>query len=528
MLRVLSTLVVLLMVLASPAAVARDGALLTGRVGDRATASPALVLGWQPPVAGRRALSAVALETGSGRVALADTRGITLVEPGGTVSASISRPNVTALAFAPDAALLVGTTQGLFAAEAGGSLTDRSPSPGDEARNIVRIAACGSAVAVATGRGVHGSTDGHTWQSAPGTLGREPVSAVTVSCHPGGAELRAVAGADVWRASIDGATGEIGDVAPLGGLDPGIRARAVDVRLADDGSEDVLAPDVLASRVAGSAAWAITRPVLAPGAVAIRIFAAAGRRWIATDRGLFGEDSRGSWERLPPGAVFAAVADLAGDAAHIFAATQQGLLGGHLEPSPGLRTAARVDAARALEFAVRREPAVQEIFAAALDHLALQPEAIRDLRRGLARRGLLPRLDLRIERDRVWERDLDDDEAFVSGDLRRLRDQHRGSQHAVTALVQFSWELGDLAYPPDTVDLSKEARAVTQLRDDVLDEITHLYFERRRVLLDLDELGPGQDGLEAARLRLRADELAAGLDAWTGGWFGQRLAALAR
>ncbi len=65
---------------------------------------------------------------------------------------------------------------------------------------------------------------------------------------------------------------------------------------------------------------------------------------------------------------------------------------------------------------------------------------------------------------------------------------------------------------------------MVQLRDDVLDEIAQLYFERRRVLLDLAALGPAASGSEAMRLRLRAEELAAGLDGWTGGWFGRAVA----
>ena len=59
-----------------------------------------------------------------------------------------------------------------------------------------------------------------------------------------------------------------------------------------------------------------------------------------------------------------------------------------------------------------------------------------------------------------------------------------------------------------------------ELRDDVLDEITQLYFERSRVLV---ELAGAQTPEEALRLRLRASELAAGIDAWTGGWFSRAL-----
>ncbi|MCG8591087.1 MAG: hypothetical protein MJE66_17480, partial [Proteobacteria bacterium] len=58
-------------------------------------------------------------------------------------------------------------------------------------------------------------------------------------------------------------------------------------------------------------------------------------------------------------------------------------------------------------------------------------------------------------------------------------------------------------------------------RDDVLDEVNQLYFERQRALAERAARPPGDP--EAARLELRARELAAGLDAWTGGWFGRAL-----
>ena len=74
--------------------------------------------------------------------------------------------------------------------------------------------------------------------------------------------------------------------------------------------------------------------------------------------------------------------------------------------------------------------------------------------------------------------------------------------------------------------VSKEAREVIELRDDVLDEVTQLYFERRRALLTLAS-DPSLPAVEAARLRLRADELGSGLDAWTGGWWSRAASASA-
>jgi hypothetical protein len=54
----------------------------------------------------------------------------------------------------------------------------------------------------------------------------------------------------------------------------------------------------------------------------------------------------------------------------------------------------------------------------------------------------------------------------------------------------------------------------------VLDEITQLYFERRRVLAVIESQ---PDSPAASEFQLRAAQLAAGIDAWTGGWYGRQL-----
>ena len=112
------------------------------------------------------------------------------------------------------------------------------------------------------------------------------------------------------------------------------------------------------------------------------------------------------------------------------------------------------------------------------------------------------------------------DQAFVSGDTRNLRDRTRDRARRFEALLEFDWDLAELAYPSDTVDLSRELRQVLSLRDDVGDEIHQLYFERQRLLARLasaDSVAPE----ERDAMRARAGELWAGLDAWTGGWLSQ-------
>jgi len=98
--------------------------------------------------------------------------------------------------------------------------------------------------------------------------------------------------------------------------------------------------------------------------------------------------------------------------------------------------------------------------------------------------------------------------------------RYAGGMLGGTWLASLTSDLGDGVFNPDEIDVSRELRSVIALRDDVLDEVTQLYFERRRTLAQLAQ--PASEA-EAAALRLRSAELAAGIDAWTGGWFSRAL-----
>jgi hypothetical protein len=161
---------------------------------------------------------------------------------------------------------------------------------------------------------------------------------------------------------------------------------------------------------------------------------------------------------------------------------------------------------------------------AALRYLELGSERLLRLQRNVARRGLFPELSVHGDYGGFRASDEDHDETvFSSGDRFRLFDRlhERGRDFGVGAVLR--WDLGDGVFHPEEIDVSREVRELIELRDEVLDEVNQLYFERRRVQLERASL-PDPSGLEAERLALRARELAAGLDAWTGGWWSRALA----
>jgi hypothetical protein len=241
---------------------------------------------------------------------------------------------------------------------------------------------------------------------------------------------------------------------------------------------------------------------------------------------------QGPWRRAAPPAGTAAVLALAGDATRVLAVGARGLLEGAVAGASAAGASAAgeagADGGLAAEDYVRRlrgEPSVQQVHAAALRWLSLGPGRMRALTRGVDRRAWLPDLEIRGGAGRGRHRRWLEDQAQSSGSIFDLFDRETDRASDYEAALVLEWRLGELVFHPESIDVSREAREVIELRDEVLDEVTQLYFERRRVLLGLR--AAGVEAEERARLRLRADELAAGLDAWTGGFFSHHALPLA-
>ncbi len=63
---------------------------------------------------------------------------------------------------------------------------------------------------------------------------------------------------------------------------------------------------------------------------------------------------------------------------------------------------------------------------------------------------------------------------------------------------------------------------MVQLRDDILDEVTKLYFERLRVKMEIDGMAIEDRKKRSSKL-LRLEELTASIDALTGGYFSREI-----
>jgi ligand-binding sensor domain-containing protein len=493
-----------------------------------ARAEPALPAVTWDPVAMRvrgEEVTSLGFEARTDRVAIGTRRGVLAGRLGGEFARTLRRGPVRDVAFLagaqlPEGALLASTDDGLHRIDDGGVATF-SPGTGESARVAGRIAVANGAVAVATAAGAFASTDTRSWQSLSTSLPAGAATAIALRGGDDGFECWTAIRGRLWRTRLRPRGDDlIPDASrrvtlPMAAADGG----PVDVVFDLPGADvAVVLPRVLAMRDRRDGEWAVLRPELPGGAHLRRLAHALGRFWLATDRGLLEAPSlAGPWRRAASPAGTAAARDIAVDEGRLVVATVSGVVSGRV------RVAQSVDE-RVPADPWRGDPSVEAVHRAAVGYLDLSSGRLRALRRSVNRSGLLPVASLRAGYDDDRANGTDDDEAFVSGEVRRLRDRDVGRSRDLEVAVTLSWDLGNLVYHPEQVDVSREMRALVELRDDVLDEITQLYYERRRVLA---ELAVVRDPAAQVRLRLRGDELAAGIDAWTGGWFGRHTQRLA-
>ena len=88
--------------------------------------------------------------------------------------------------------------------------------------------------------------------------------------------------------------------------------------------------------------------------------------------------------------------------------------------------------------------------------------------------------------------------------------------------LEFSWYLGDFLYERQQIYISKEARDLVELRQDVLEQVTQYFFDRRSARIDLI-LNPPADSYSRVEALLMIQQLNASLDALTGGYFSRTI-----
>jgi len=156
-----------------------------------------------------------------------------------------------------------------------------------------------------------------------------------------------------------------------------------------------------------------------------------------------------------------------------------------------------------LEAIFKNEPAIREIQEAAIKYAEVENGKIKNWRIGAACRGLFP--EFRVNYDKTISYSKND---FWVGPYDWSAD--------------LTWDLADIIWNPYQKDIDVRSRLMVQLRDDILNEVTHLYYERRRLQAELIT-SPPSDAKTKFEKELRLEELTANIDGLTNGYLSKRL-----
>ena len=170
------------------------------------------------------------------------------------------------------------------------------------------------------------------------------------------------------------------------------------------------------------------------------------------------------------------------------------------------------------------EPEVAAVQAMAMNYTKTNPSLVEGWLRASRSAYALPAVTISYDRDAdnytTWNYlDLNgdgsvDNEEYEYNTARSDNDDGIG--------VRLAWRLDKLVMSSERIRVINEAQDIVKLRDKVLDEVTRVYFDRRR--LQVEQLLSPAGGLKGQiKNELRLQELTASIEALTGGAFSAAL-----
>jgi len=165
------------------------------------------------------------------------------------------------------------------------------------------------------------------------------------------------------------------------------------------------------------------------------------------------------------------------------------------------------------------EPSVREIQQAAIEYAEVDPRKIQEWRAAAARKALLPTVSLHRDLSNSNNVDIDrggtaDPDKFITGP----------NDTSASWYATLSWDMGGLIWNNDQTSIDSRSKLMVELRNDILTEVTHLYFERRRLEIEMAQVVSKDVPMDRVNQEIQLQELTASIDALTGGYLSRRLA----
>jgi hypothetical protein len=180
--------------------------------------------------------------------------------------------------------------------------------------------------------------------------------------------------------------------------------------------------------------------------------------------------------------------------------------------APRAKTYASADAVLS-EFG--NEPTIGEVQSMAMIYSKTNPERIEGWLSSVRKAYALPKVNVQYEKelDGSTRYDYLADEAGASP----VRDYEQ-IENDDKVVVKLEWRLDKLVMSSEQIRVLNESQKAVKVREQVMDEVTRLYFDRRRLQVE-GLLNPASSLNDEIEYVLRLQEMSANLDALTGGAF---------
>lgn len=236
------------------------------------------------------------------------------------------------------------------------------------------------------------------------------------------------------------------------------------------------------------------------------LFSPVSVLYAATKSGIF-EQRDGRWYELSLGLAAQEIRSLGLDSqGNLYAACDKGLF----KAQGGVYNSSEMNLKSRYS---KDEPKIEDVQKAAIDYAEVNPEKIKLWRHQAGRKAFLPKVTAGVNRQTadLWH--------WESGSTTKVGDDTlMKGKDSVGWDVSVTWDLGEIIWNNDQTSIDVRSRLTTQLREEIIDEVTKLYFERMHAKMELDTLSI-EDRKKRFEKELRLQELTAYLDGLTGGYF---------
>jgi hypothetical protein len=182
---------------------------------------------------------------------------------------------------------------------------------------------------------------------------------------------------------------------------------------------------------------------------------------------------------------------------------------------------------------LKLEPNIQELQIAALEFSGIPDgKSFKKYRRQARLRNFLPKFETgaNVDTNDYMSIEKNSGDSFNSNtssmttSFDQINETRNDTQN--TGSIKLAWELGNIIYDPEINNLITSARLSANIKENLLTEITQIYYARKEAVLELlQEVFQELDIIPIDNLKkiLKINEYTAQLDARSDGWFSQRL-----